>query len=166
MDVTYIKIIESLVVAAIYLVIKISSRKVIDRTMTTKLIQKARGKIVKKVINLTSLFVCVTVILIIWGVNQSDVALYIGSILTVVGVAFFAQWSILSNVTSSVIIFFNHNVKLDDTIIILEAKDYEIEGRVSDIGLFFVILKTPLGEEISLPNNVFIQKTIKKKITM
>ncbi len=61
------------------------------------------------------------------------------------------------------IIFFNHNVKLDDTIVILEAKDHEIEGRVSDIGLFFITLKTHQNEEITLPNNVFLQKMVKKR---
>ena len=73
----------------------------------------------------------------------------------------FAQWSHLSNITSGIIIFFNHSVKLDDTIVILD-EDYNIQGRISDIGLFFVRLKTKEGEEISLPNNVFLQKMIKR----
>ena len=42
-------------------------------------------------------------------------------------------------------------------------KDFNIEGRVSDIGLFFVTLKTEHNEKISIPNNVFIQKMIKQK---
>lgn len=166
MQLHHIKLIESAVVAIIYLLVKLFSRKLIDKTMASKLVQKSRGKIVKKVINIIAIIICATLILIIWGVNQSELAIYVGSILTVVGVALFAQWSILSNVTSSLIIFFSHAVKLEDTIIILEAKDYEIEGRVSDIGLFFITLKTPQGEEITLPNNIFIQKTIKKKLAV
>ena len=132
--------------------------------MRNRLIQKPRGKIIKKE-SISPFFSFVTtVILIIWGVQQSDVAVYIGSILTVVGVAFFAQWSILSNMTSSIILFFNHSIKLGDVIIIMEGKEYEIEGRVADIGLFFVTLKTAENEEIALPNNLFIQKMIKKKV--
>ena len=130
--------------------------------MANKLIQKSRAGIVKKAINLTFLFICLTLVLIIWGVKQYDLAAYIGSILTVVGVAFFAQWSILSNITSSIIIFFNHSVKINDVIIIMEGKEYEVEGTVSDIGLFFVTLTTKENKEITLPNNVFIQKMIKK----
>lgn len=99
--------------------------------------------------------------LLIWGVKQSDVAVFAGSVLTVVGIAFFAQWSILSNVTSSIIIFFNFPIKLNDFILILEGKDYEIEGKVIDIGLFFVTLETKDSARITLPNNVFITKTIK-----
>ena len=131
--------------------------------MAERLLQKPRAKIIKKGINLTLLIILISVVLAIWGVKQADVAVYIGSILTVVGVAFFAQWSILSNITSSIIIFFNHSIKLEDTIVIMEAKEYEIEGRVSNIGLFFVTIKTIDNEEITLPNNIFIQKMIRKK---
>ncbi|TNF45868.1 MAG: mechanosensitive ion channel, partial [Bacteroidetes bacterium] len=42
--------------------------------------------------------------------------------------------------------------------------DYEIEGRISDIGLFFVILKTKDHEQIVIPNSVFLTKMVKKKI--
>jgi small-conductance mechanosensitive channel len=53
-------------------------------------------------------------------------------------------------------------VKLDDWVIIMD-KDYEIEGRISDIGLFFVVLKTKENEQIDIPNSVFLNKMIKKK---
>jgi small-conductance mechanosensitive channel len=84
-------------------------------------------------------------------------------VLAVVGVALVAQWSLLSNVTSGIIIFFNHNVKIGDNIVIMEAKDYIIEGKVTNIGLFFTTLQTADMEEISLPNNIFINKSIRKK---
>ncbi len=163
MEINYPKIIESLIVLVIYLFIRKTSNSIINKTMANKLLQTPRGKIIRKAINLTLLFICISVILIVWGVNQSELAAYIGSVLAVVGVAFFAQWSILSNITSSIIIFFNHSVKLEDTVIIMEAKEYEVEGVVSNIGLFFITLKTKDGEEITFPNNIFIQKMIKKR---
>lgn len=162
MELYYLKIIESLIIISIYILVRIGSNKVINKNLTNKLLHRSRGKIVKKAVNITLLIVCLSLILIVWGVNQSDLAAYVGSILTVVGVAFFAQWSILSNITSSIIIYFNHSVKIDEIITIMEGKDYEIEGRVTDIGLFFITLKTTEGKEISLPNNIFIQKMIKK----
>ena len=135
--------------------------KIIDKTVATSFMQKTRGKIIKKALNLILILLVSTFVLIIWGVDSSELAFFIGSVLTVIGIALFAQWSILSNITSGIILFFNHSVKLDDTINIMD-KDYEIEGRVSDIGLFFVILKTKNDEKISIPNNVFVQKMIKK----
>lgn len=164
MEPTQIKIIQTAIVIAIYVLPRMIINRNIDKTVLNSSTKKARSKIVKKVIRLTILSICMTIIFVIWGVKQSDLAMFIGSVLTVAGIALFAQWSILSNITSGVIVFFNHSVKLDDTIVIID-KDYEIEGRVSDIGLFFIILKTPEGEQISVPSNVFIQKMIKKKIT-
>lgn len=159
----FIKIIETVVVIALYFLLRILSNKYIDRTVENSLMQKTRGKIIKKAISFILLLIFFTVISIVWGVNQSELALFIGSVLTVIGIAFIAQWSVISNITSGIIIFFNHPVKLDDTISIID-KDYQVEGRVSDIGLFFVILKTKEGEQITVPSNVFVQKMIKKKI--
>jgi small-conductance mechanosensitive channel len=162
MEINYLKIIETFVILVMYLLLRGMSNKLIAKNLSRKLIQESRGIIIRKAIKLILITLCVALLLIIWGVNQSDLAAYIGSILTVVGVAFFAQWSILSNITSSVIIFFSHPVRIDDVVIIMEGKDYEVEGKVMDIGLFFVTLKTAEGQEITLPNNIFIQKMVKK----
>ncbi|MBP2831622.1 mechanosensitive ion channel [Aquimarina sp. U1-2] len=159
----YINIIESSIIIAIYIVLRIAFFNIISRTLKKRLIQQSRGFLIKKVVHIVLLFICVIFIFLIWGVNQSDLAVFVGSVLTVVGVAFFAQWSILSNITSSIIIFFKHPVKLNDSISLLEGKDYVIEGRVVTIGLFFITLQTAEEEEITIPNNIFIQKSIRKR---
>lgn len=161
MKLEYIKIIQTAVVIIAYLILQQIVFRIINKTLSNRLIQESRGVLIKNVINLILAIISLIFISLIWGVNQSDLALFAGSVLTVVGVAFFAQWSLLSNITSSVIIFFNHPVKLNDSIIILEGKDYVIEGTISKIGLFFVTLKTAESEEITLPNNIFITKSIK-----
>lgn len=163
MELYYTRIIESLVVIALYLVIRLIINKLIHRTITDKLIQKSRSQLIKRTINFIVFLVFVIILTIIWGVKHSEIAVFVGSILTVIGVAMFAQWSILSNITSSIILFFNHSVKIGDSIAIMETKDYEIRGEVLAIGLFFVRLQmNETGEEVTLPNNVFITKTIKK----
>ena len=162
MELNYMKIIETILVVGIYVIVRTISFKIIDKTLSDRLLQESRGLLIKRAMHLLFLSIGFIVILLIWGVNQGDLAVFVGSVLTVVGVAFFAQWSILSNITSSIILFFNHPVKLNDSIMILEAKDYVIEGTVSNIGLFFITLQTKESEEITLPNNIFIQKSIKK----
>lgn len=164
MKIEYIKFIECAVVITCYIVTRIAFNKLIDKTMTDKFIQKSRGDFMKRIINFALLSIFLTIILLIWGVNQSDLLVFVGSVLTVIGVAMFAQWSILSNITSSIIIFFNHPVKLDDSIVIMEGKDYEIEGKVTNIGIFFITIEKETSEEITLPNNIFLQKMIRKKI--
>lgn len=136
--------------------------KLIAKTLSEKLFFNARGIIIKRAINFILLLLSISVITLIWGVNQADLAVFVGSVLAVVGVALVAQWSLLSNVTSGIILFFNHSVKIGDKIVIMEAKDYIIEGKVTNIGIFFTTLQTPDSEEITLPNNIFINKSIRK----
>lgn len=138
-----------------------ASGKTIDKTVENSLMQKTRAKVIKKGVNFILLVIMLSTLFFIWGVDQSELVLFLSSFIAILGIAMFAQWSILSNITSGIIIFFNHPVKLDDTISIMD-KDYEIRGRVSDIGLFFVVIKTMDGERVTIPSNVFVQKMIKQ----
>jgi len=111
------------------------------------------------------LFLAVTLLTVItafiWGIKASQLATYIASLFTVLGIAFIAQWSLLSNITATLILFFNHQVHIGDKIQILD-KEFQIEGEISDIGIFFTVIKVSNQEYISLPSNVFIQKMVKK----
>jgi len=157
-----IKVLETAVSIGVYLLIRIVFHKIIDRTVTNSLLQKTRGKIIKKIFLILITVITLIFILTVWGVNQSELFMFMASVLTVIGIALFAQWSHLSNITSGIIIFFSHAVNLDDTVSIID-KDYEVEGRISDISIFFIKLKTKQGEEIFIPNNIFMQKMVKRK---
>ena len=95
----------------------------------------------------------------IWGLKQNQIAFFASTILTALGIAFFAQWSLLSNITSSIILFFNHPLKIGDCIEVLD-KDYPFSGEISDLTYFFVHLKTKKGEIITIPNSLILQKSI------
>jgi small-conductance mechanosensitive channel len=150
------------VAVLLYLLIRFFSYKIIDKTLKVKVIHKSRGLIIKRAVNFTLFLVMSLIVASIWGVKQSDLIFFIGSVLTVIGIGLFAQWSLLSNITSSLILFFSHPIKLEDHITILEGKDYVLKGKVTDIGLFFITIVTEAGEEMTLPNNMFIQKSIVK----
>ena len=155
------KIIETIIVFLTYVLLMFASGKTIDKTVENSLMQKTRAKVIKKGVNFILLVIMLSTLFFIWGVDQSELVLFLSSFIAILGIAMFAQWSILSNITSGIIIFFNHPVKLDDTISIMD-KDYEIRGRVSDIGWFFVVIKTMDGERVTIPSNVFVQKMIKQ----
>ncbi len=159
---TQVQLIETAIAVGIYAIVRVLVFRSIDRTVASNRTSGTRGKVVKKAIDAGTLSILAAVIFSIYGVDQSELALFIGSVMTVVGVAFFAQWSILSNITSGIIIFFNHPVRLDDTLTVVD-KDYEVRGRISNIGLFFVTLKTEGNELVTIPNSVFLQKMIKKQ---
>ena len=77
--------------------------------------------------------------------------------MAVIGVAFFAQWSILSSITSSFILFFYHPIRIGHRIKIID-KDYNWVGEVKNITAFYFFIETDEGEYISLPNSLVMQK--------
>ncbi len=156
-----IQLIESLVLIVVLLFSSRILQQVIDNAGAKYAYHKTRIKIVKKIISILLYLIFVGVLLLVWGIAPSELAAYIASLFTVVGIAFLAQWSIVSNITSALIIFFNHQVNIGDRIVILD-KDYQVEGKISDIGIFFIIIKVSENEYVSLPSNVFMQKMVKK----
>lgn len=121
---------------------------------------KSRIIVTNKIVSVLIYTTVIVVVAFIWGVDEKQLLVYISSFLTILGIAFFAQWSILSNITAGIILFINYPVKIGDTITILE-KDNNITGEIRDIGAFFITLKTPEKELITLPNAIILQKNIK-----
>ncbi|MGJ8743420.1 mechanosensitive ion channel domain-containing protein [Polaribacter sp.] len=122
--------------------------------------QNARIVLTNKIITVLTYMSVIVIVAFIWGVDEKQLLIYISSFLTILGIAFFAQWSILSNITAGIILFVNYPVKIGDTITILE-KDNDTTGEIRDIGAFFITLKTKKGELITLPNAIILQKNIK-----
>lgn len=154
------KIIESVIAVAAYLFFRMLINRNIQRIVDSEKTSPRRSALIKKATNISAMLLLAFVLFSIHGIDRSELGIFIGSVLTVLGIAFFAQWSILSNITAGVIIFFYHSVKLEDKLIIMD-KDYEIEGTIHDIGLFFIILKVD-EDFISIPNSIFLYKMIKK----
>ena len=156
-----LKILETLVVLLIFFFIKLVITKLVNRSALNFEYQSARVNVFKKLVRFMLILVVGIILLAIWGVDQTDIALFISSLLTVLGIAFFAQWSILSNITSSVIIFFNHPITIGDSLTVMD-KDYQIEGEIFDIGIFFITIKTTTEELVTVPSSVLMQKMIKR----
>lgn len=95
----------------------------------------------------------------VFGLDFSDVEVLLSSVFAVVGVAFFAQWSILSNITASSIIFFSFPYRVGDWVQVIE-KDIDVIGLIEDISLFHVLIRNVRGELITYPNNLILQKPV------
>jgi small-conductance mechanosensitive channel len=159
MDEHKIKLLETVAILVLYLIAFFVNKTIINNALKNTLLQRARRKIIIKVVNL---FVSIAVVILlagVWGLQQDEIAVFASTLLTALGIAFFAQWSLLSNITSSVILFFNHPLKLGDTIKVLD-KDYPFEGEITELTYFFVHLKTTEGEIITIPNSLVLQKSV------
>lgn len=156
------QIAETIIIIIVFLITKLITNRIIRKVGIRFKYQSGRVKITNKIIGVMLLTILIVFLMAIWGVKQSELLLFLSTILTILGVAFFAQWSIISNITSTLIIFFNHPIKIGDYLTIMD-KDFQIEGKLSDIGIFFIILKTKENKKITIPSNVFMQKMIQKE---
>lgn len=83
----------------------------------------------------------------------------------VAAVAFFAAWSVLSNIFCSILIYTTRPFGLNDEVELLESGDKPgLGGRVLDINLIYTTLeeKAPgpedQGSYLRVPNNLFFQR--------
>ena len=98
---------------------------------------------------------------IIWSVDTKSIALISSSFFTIVGVALFAQWSILSNITANIIIFFSFPAKIDDNIKIIDTEN-SIERIINEISFFQIELIDSQNNIVFYPNNLLLQKPVVK----
>ena len=153
------EIIVTIVLIVILIVLRMVIAKLVKRFAYTSQLFENRTNLVIKYINILMNILVVTSLIVIWGVQTEDIFITISSIATVIGVAMFAQWSILSNITSGMVLFFSFPFRIGDTIKIHD-KDFPIEAEIEDINTFHVSLKTKEGEKIVFPNNLLLQKGI------
>lgn len=153
------EIISTIILIAILAILRYSIQLVVRKFSLVRAIDANRRKIVYNFGYLILYGVSAIFLAIIWGVNPHQFAFFVSSVLAVLGIGFFAQWSLLSNLTSSLILFFYHPVRIGDRIRVLD-KEFDWTGEVTDITGFYFLIKTDAGENISLPNSLVIQKGI------
>lgn len=155
----YGKIIGTLILIIFMYLIRFGIKKVILKFSAYSTKTDNRSKLIIKYFNSLLLILFIIFFIILWGVDADKLITFVGGAVTFIGVAFFAQWSVLSNFTAGVIMFFAFPFKIGDRIRI-QDKDFPIEAEIDDIRAFHTILITAEGERISYPNNLFLQKSV------
>ncbi|MCE7995401.1 MAG: mechanosensitive ion channel family protein [Roseivirga sp.] len=152
--------VELAISAAIVLLYFISRRLIlslINRHATKNSFDKSRTLYVKKMTSIVNFIVFAALLGFTWEVSLSGLSFYFASIFTVVGVALFANWSILSNMTASVILFFFFPYRIGSRIRIQDG-DNSVEGLILDITMFYIEIETENSDIVSFPNNLAMQK--------
>jgi len=137
-------------------------RKVINQFARLSFLYKSRrNRVIVKLFNVILFIFFLITLAIIWGIDQREILVFASSIFAIIGIALFAQWSILSNITAGVIVFFSFPYRIGDKVKIL-SKDMPIEGEIEDIALFYLYLKDDQGNMTTVPNNIVLQNGITK----
>ncbi|OIQ24078.1 MAG: mechanosensitive ion channel protein MscS [Lacinutrix sp. MedPE-SW] len=154
-----IPLINTLIVLAIFIVIRILGKMTIKKIGQKSVINDARVKLISRYFTVTLLLIFILVEAFIFGVEPRDISLIFSSVFAVIGIGLFAIWSILSNVTSGIIMFFSFPYKVGDKIKIHD-KDYPIEAIIEDIRAFQLHLRLDNGDLVTYPNNLILQKAV------
>lgn len=149
----------TLVVFAVFIVVRFLAVKTIKRIGRISDINQARTIMVKRYIIFGLSSILVIALILIWGVDFRELGLIVSSVFAVIGVALFATWSILSNITAGIILFFYFPFKIGDRIRILD-KEFPEEAVIIDIQAFTINLKKDNGESLTYPNNLILQKGV------
>jgi small-conductance mechanosensitive channel len=162
MDKYFLQIVETGIVLIIVVILKVIATQSIRRISRSFQLNPERKRIIKSTLNILIYAVGTIAIIAIWSIDTKELFFFISSLLTALGIAFLAQWSILSNITASLVLFFKHPVKVGEPIKIMD-KDYPIEGKLIKISLIFMHIQLENGEHITIPNNVVLNKIISVK---
>ncbi|HAU79048.1 mechanosensitive ion channel family protein [Stenotrophomonas sp. TWI273] len=112
-------------------------------------------------------FTVLLIVLNIVGVSATVLWTAFTGFAAVGAVAFFAAWSVLSNIFCTLLIFTTRPFRLHDYIELLENGEKPgLKGRVIDINLIYTTLQeTGSGHEgtvLQMPNNMFFQRTVRR----
>jgi small-conductance mechanosensitive channel len=96
---------------------------------------------------------------VLWGALTGFVA--------VAAIAFFAIWSVLSNMFCTLLIFALGPFRIGDCVEVLESADKPgVRGRVLAINLFYTTLEDLTGDApgtwLQIPNSLFFQKAVRR----
>ena len=122
-------------------------------------INEARIRLIRRYVTATLFLIAILIEAFIFGAKFEELALIFSSVFAIIGIGLFAIWSILSNITSGIIMFFNFPYKVGDKIEIHD-KDFPITAIIEDIRAFQLHLRIENGDLVTYPNNLMLQKAV------
>lgn len=143
-----------------YLILRGLSSKSVFKRAALNSFDSSRSSVVRRVVRTANTLVFLSVLAVIWEISLKGLSIYLASFLTIVGVGMFATWSILSNVTASIILFFFFPFRMGSKVKIIDG-DNSVEGVVSNLSLFSIKINLEDESEVYYPNNLAIQKGIR-----
>ena len=106
-------------------------------------------------------------VLDVLGVSATVLWTAFTSFAAVGAVAFFAAWSVLSNIFCSFLILTTRSFRVGDLVELLENGEKPgLKGRVMDVNLIYTTLQetegTTDGTVLQIPNSLFFQRTLRR----
>lgn len=150
------RLIETVIAIGLFFIIRAVMRSIVRATLLRSVFKSKEEREINRLLSALMYLILAVALAAIWGVDQGEILIFATSVITVLGVAFFAEMSILSNVTACLVLFFQHPVKLGDRIRVFDGEQW-VEGELMDITYFFVFIRTDEQGTISVPNATLLK---------
>lgn len=115
---------------------------------------------VRKILDWGVRVIALILILSVFGFQIGGIWAMLSTIFGLVAIGFVAVWSILSHTSATMLILFLHPFQVGDDI---EFPGEPVNGRVIDLNFFFTTIIDHDGRLCQIPNNLFFQKTLKRR---
>ena len=154
----HVRIAETAIALLAFVVLRLVAQRLIHAELIRSALKRREAQEVQRLATLLLALVLAIVVSAVWGVDQGQILIFAPSVVTVLGLALFAEMSILSNITACLVLFFQHPVKIGDRIRVFD-QDHWVEGELLDITYFFVFVRTERDGIISIPNALLLKDT-------
>ena len=95
-----------------------------------------------------------------FGLNVGGMWGVLSTVLAMVAIGFVAVWSVLSNTLCTLIILVFRPFAVGDEV---EFAGEPVKGRVTDLNFIYTTLDAGDGSVLQVPNNLFFQKTLRRR---
>ncbi|WP_047545628.1 mechanosensitive ion channel domain-containing protein [Psychroserpens sp. Hel_I_66] len=153
------ELITTAIIVIVLLIIRFLIHTLVRKIGRKSEINEARIKLINRYISATFLILALIIEAFVFGAELREMTVLFSSVFAVIGIGLFAIWSILSNVTSGIIMFFSFPYKVGDKVKIHD-KDFPIEAIIEDIRAFQLHLRLDNGDLVTYPNNLLLQKAV------
>jgi small-conductance mechanosensitive channel len=96
----------------------------------------------------------------VFGFNLGGLWAMFATVLGMIAIGFVAVWSLLSNTSATLLILILRPFQIGDDI---ELAGDPVKGRVIDLNFFYTTLLDEDSRHVQVPNNLFFQKTLKRR---
>ena len=152
------KLIVTIIAILVFPLLLKITKKLLEKAIKGKvdLHRKYRAELLLKII---LAFVVLCLVLVFWGIELRGLLVLGSSLFAMLGVALFAAWSLLSNLTAFLLMFIQNDCRVGYWVRIIDGANH-VEGRIVEMGLMNVVLEHIDGHRVIYPNNLFVTRPV------
>lgn len=154
-----VQLIISVCVVLLYFIISRRVMPLLYQVIAHSRLKAEMNKRAAAVFHILLVLLLIVVLSIVWGVDIRGLLVLASSMIAVVGVALFAAWSLLSNITAFFILLGQKAFAEGMEVRVIDGGNY-LEGRIVEINLFSTVLRTKDNEQVVYPNNLLISRPV------